>query len=194
MVVATKNVCVLVDFPNGSNYLECLVVNDNTSAYDILEQTKLDIVWSKPSHFGRMLCKINGVGDEIDTSIIAEGKYCKYDGKFWNFGIAMDDEWKHSPVGFNGGSDCWDRDKTWKGLGRITHVCAEEQDIIGLAYGEVGKKPTTIRIDEIKEHLGNINTTKTLLLKEKNPQQTFRERTFLARLKSSLVSFFGMVS
>ncbi len=130
---------VVVELPSGAVSVDCLDISDNSDGYQTLSKTDLDLEWAGPSAFGHQLCMINGFGDE------ANGDYCEYSGKYWGFFKSKGQSWEYLPVGFDGGSSCWNKDL----LSFEGHYCAEEGDVIGLNYGEYGDKPVHHSFEEL---------------------------------------------
>lgn len=130
---------VVVSFPDNSVYGQCLEVAAGTNGYDLLQKTGLSLLWAGPSTFGHMLCRINGVGDEVS------GNACQYSGKYWGLLLAKDNAWNYLPVGFDGGSACWNGEaNSYDG-----HYCAEEGDLLGFRYGAYGELPDFHSFDEV---------------------------------------------
>jgi hypothetical protein len=121
---------VVVTFPDGTTNTECVTIDENASAYEVLQQTSFAIGWSDDPNWGHGMCNINTVGCPTDNC------YCTSD--YWGFYIAKSDSsWKYSPVGFDAGDACWNGDwNSWDG-----HYCASDGDMLGFAYGPYGTKP-----------------------------------------------------
>jgi hypothetical protein len=137
--VTAERVAVVVSFPDDSVYAECVNVAKNTDGYKVLESTELDLTWAGPSSFGHQLCEVNGVGDNV------QGNNCAYSGNYWGFFIADNEAWEYMPVGFDGGSSCWNNDvHSFNG-----HYCASDKDVIGFRYGEYGDKPVYVSFNSI---------------------------------------------
>jgi len=125
-LISAEQVGVIVDFPDGSVHAECLEANGNTNGYDLLNQLSLQTLFSSAGSFGHQLCKINGVGDSVS------GTGCSFSGKYWRFLKITNSQWEYLPVGFNGGSSCWNNDlSSFDG-----HYCTADNEVIGLSYGE----------------------------------------------------------
>lgn len=125
---------VVVEFPDKSVAKKCVNIAENSSGYDVMQSTGLDIEWSAPSQYGHALCKINGIGDAVS------GTACAWGSKYWGFYIKKfnNENWTYSPVGHDGGSGCWNGNLTsYEG-----HYCARDKDMLGYAYGEYGAIPT----------------------------------------------------
>ncbi len=124
---------VVVEFPDKSIVKKCVVTAENASGYEVMQSTGLNIEWSAPSQYGHALCKINGVGDD------ASGTACAWGSNYWGFYIKEfnDENWTYSPVGHDGGSDCWNGDF----ISYDGHYCARDKDMLGYAYGEYGTIP-----------------------------------------------------
>jgi len=136
-VLAAK-VGVVVEFKNGKIYKECVEVSENTDGYDLLQKTKLDILWSPTSAFGQLICQINGEGTDV------QGNFCEFFGEFWNFNIAKNNDWIHSPVGHNGPGGCWNRDE----ISFVGHYCTRGGDVLGYKFTDSGAPPF-ISFDDI---------------------------------------------
>lgn len=146
-IAQAADVCVVVYYPDNTADTECVTVDDGASGYEVMEATSFNLLWSDESMYGRMLCRINGIGDDT------QGQYCGYTGSFWNFNLAEDGEWKHMPVGLDGGDECWNRDFSWSDWATIVHYCAQDNDIISFVYGEGGDVPEMLSIKEIKAYV-----------------------------------------
>jgi hypothetical protein len=89
---SAADVGIVAEFPDGSVKTDC--VSDLTSGYDILQQSAFDVSWSGSGVFGRSLCKIDGVGDEVS------GTVCEWDPNvFWAFFILDGNVWQVASVG-----------------------------------------------------------------------------------------------
>ncbi|MBI2654209.1 hypothetical protein HYX02_05370 [Candidatus Woesearchaeota archaeon] len=129
---------VVVEFKNGDVYKECIDAVENTDGYDLLQKTKLSILWSPQSAFGQLICKINGEGTNV------QGNFCEFFGEFWNFNIAKNNDWAHSPVGHNGPGGCWNRNEN----SFVGHYCTREGDVLGYKFTDSGAPPF-ISFDDI---------------------------------------------
>ena len=129
---------VVVEFKNGDIYKECIDAAEDTNGYDLLQKSKLDILWSPDSAFGRLICRINGEGTDV------EGSFCAYFGEFWSFNIAKDNDWIHSPVGHNGPGGCWNREED----SFVGHYCVKNGDVLGYKFTDSGEPPF-ISFDDI---------------------------------------------
>ncbi len=149
--VSAANVCVVVDYKNGDMDTECVDVPEGIDGYELMNELDLDITWSEyylktllgiTSDYGHGICKINGLGEDVDYAPEKEGMSCewnkKYDKFSWNFNILGTDKWDHMMVAYDGGDSC------------STHYCAKDGDVIGLAFGEWGVKPEPLGIEEIE--------------------------------------------
>jgi|GEM_PF-3473284 len=127
IILASADVGLVVQFPNGTIYTDCMRSFDGKSAYNLLEKTDMNILWSPDSPFGRMLCKIDDIGDDVGPD-----GYCEWSGSYWAFSLSLgrDNGWTmHSPVGFTAGG-CWNREEdSFDG-----HYCSKDGDVIGLEY------------------------------------------------------------
>ncbi len=154
-VVSAANVCVVVQYPDLSSDVECVDVAENANGYEVFEATSLDLLWSPKSFYGRLLCRINGVGDDV------QGQYCKYSGEFWNFNILDNGVYKHSPVGFDGGDTCWNRDFDFSDWSLIVHYCAKDGDVLGFYYGADGY-PEMLNVKNIDFYVDGDKKTGTI--------------------------------
>ena len=92
--VDAANVGIVVEFPDGSVKTDCVPFGDSASGYDILQQSIFNVGWSDPGLYGRSLCKIDGVGDEVS------GTVCVWDPNlFWAFYILDGSSWQMASVG-----------------------------------------------------------------------------------------------
>jgi hypothetical protein len=134
MLIATAQavrVGVVVTFPDGNTYTQCISIAENASAYEIMRETAIPTGWSSDPMWGHGLCSINNTGCPEDNC------YCTSD--YWGFYISTSGTWQYSPVGFDAGESCWNGDwNSWDG-----HYCAKEGQLIGFAYGPYGTKPKT---------------------------------------------------
>ena len=138
--VSAENVGVLIHFPDGSNHIQCISASENANGYELLSKLSLFTLWAGPGPFGHQLCQINGIGDSVS------GTGCSYSGKYWRFLKGTKNNWEYMPVGFNGGTSCWNNDiNSFDG-----HYCAKENDLIALSYGKFDDpKPSFKNFDEI---------------------------------------------
>jgi hypothetical protein len=85
---ATANVGVVVEFPDGEIYTECVDIED-ADGYEVMEASDLDLDWSHYSGMGYSLDEINGVGP-----------YDPETGRYWNLYEAINsDSWDFASVG-----------------------------------------------------------------------------------------------
>lgn len=143
MSVSASQLCVIVYYPDETADGRCINVNEGADGKEVLEKTGFDLLWTPDSMFGQMLCKINGIGTNVAGSV------CHYDGEFWNFVLKDGDKWGHSPVGLNGGNECWNRDFSFSDWDKIVHYCAKDNDLIGFAFGAAGASPDMLKIKEV---------------------------------------------
>jgi hypothetical protein len=91
--VDAVKVGVIVEFPDGSVKTDCIF--EKNSGYDILQESILDIDWSNPGLFGRALCKIDDIGDDVSSF----AGNCVWDPNlFWAFYILDGSSWGIAPV------------------------------------------------------------------------------------------------
>ncbi|GEM_PF-1117331 len=114
-IVAAENIALVVELPDGILKQECVNVPKQTSAYDILGKSHLDLTWSSPSLYGHALCKIEGYGNEVS------GTNCVWGNESWAFFIydKNSQQWKYSSVGYDVPGGCG------------FHYCAVDGDILG---------------------------------------------------------------
>lgn len=123
------HVGVVVEFPNGALYTECVSVERASDAYEILQGTGLAPTWIQHPIYGHGLCSLLDVGCQ-------EGCACK--SEYWNFYTKRKGgEWQYSAVGFDGGSSCRE------------HYCAREGDMLGFTFNSDGKRPRKISFEEV---------------------------------------------
>jgi len=125
---ASAKVGVLVEFPGGDLYIDCVDISENSSAYSILQKTSLELDWTNDGAWGRALCKIDDTGSD------PAGDSCSDWSSYWAFSLSLnkDSSWTtHAPVGFTMGG-CWNRDYTTPSYDG--HYCAQDGDVIGLHY------------------------------------------------------------
>jgi len=136
-LVNAAEVCVVVDYKDGEPDSKCIDIDEGKDGYELLEEIGWSLLWTPDSFYGRMLCKINDVGTDVDAGT----GYCEYTGDFWNFVLVDGNEWGHMPVGLTGGDTCWNRDFSWSDWSKVVHYCTKDGDTIGLAFGEAGAEP-----------------------------------------------------
>lgn len=140
-LIIADRVGVIVTFPDGSVNGECLNADNGINGYDLIQKLSLQTLFAGPSSFGHMLCKVNGIGNEIN------GNFCSFSSnKFWRFAIGGDNSWKSMPVGFDGGNSCWNRDiNSYDG-----HYCVKDRNVIGLDFVEFSENfPAFYSFDQI---------------------------------------------
>jgi hypothetical protein len=146
-------VAVVVDLHNQT-YTKCVTVSDNADAYKVIQETSLDIAWSYfGGSLGHGLCGINEVGCP------SENCYCDA-SKYWGFYVKQktSGSWSYSQTGFDGGTSCSE------------HYCAKDGDMIGLAYGEFGTKPTEYEYNEICNTKKAKDKIYTIVFEPQNPE------------------------
>ena len=148
-LVSAAEVCVVIDYgtagknPDG----DCIDIDEGKNGKDVLEAMNLDLLWTPESIWGQMVCKINDVGTDLD------GTTCYYDlvkQEFWNFALVDGDEWGHSPVGLNGGDECWNRDFSWSDWSKVVHYCVKDGDVLAFVFGPGGVEPDTFNVNVSK--------------------------------------------
>ena len=138
---AGTRVGVVVRYSSGSEFTQCVSVDEGADGYEVLQETSLDIEWDYyDALFGHSLCKIE------DTGCPSSNCWCGGDS-YW--GLMMqsygEHDWTYLPVGFDGGSSCWNGElSSWDG-----HCCAESGDLIAVAYGPYGTQPSSYDFDDI---------------------------------------------
>ncbi len=140
------DVGIIVELEDGSVKTDCISAEEGTDGYELLQNSNFDILWSPESAFGQLICKIDGEGTN------AQGSFCEYFGKFWNFNIQSygENSWIHSPVGHNGPGGCWNRkENSFAG-----HYCALDKDVIGYKFGEGAEGPPLRTFKQVCENLG----------------------------------------
>jgi len=102
-LVNAAEVCVIADYGSSGEEPDstCIDIDEGKSGYELLEDTNFGLLWSPASAFGRMICKIDDIGTDVD------GQYCAYSGEYWNLALNRDGKWLHLPVGLDAGTDCW---------------------------------------------------------------------------------------
>jgi hypothetical protein len=125
--ISADRVGVLIDFPDGSTHVQCIEAEENTNGYDLLNDLSLSTIFAGPGSFGHQLCQINGVGDSVSGTGCSFGQ-----NKYWRFLNGINNVFEYMPVGFDGGSSCWNGDlNSFNG-----HYCVQDGDVVGLSYGE----------------------------------------------------------
>ncbi len=122
---------LVVEFPNNAIFTECIDVEKNANAYEILQKSGLKTTWSFHTQYGHGLCAI------LDTGCPADNCFCST--KYWNFYIKRlgEDSWTYSPVGFDGGPSCSE------------HYCARDGDLLGFVYNVHGEMPREFSFEDI---------------------------------------------
>jgi len=119
---------VVVDFPDGSTFSQCIQTDEGVNGYELANTMAKSTTWG-PEHpqFGHSLCKIDGFGNKVT------GTGCEWTGTYWAYWvIASGSTWTSMPVGHDGGETCWNRDPySWSG-----HYCVQDKDVIGYVFGE----------------------------------------------------------
>ena len=133
-IASAANVCVVVYYLDKTADSKCVNIADSVDGKAALDATGFSTLWTPDSEFGQMVCKIGGVGTDVNS---ATG-YCEYSGDFWNFVLKDGAKWGHSPIGLNGGTQCWNRDFSWSDWSTIVHYCARDGDLIGFAFVRAG--------------------------------------------------------
>lgn len=129
-LVNAANVCVIVDYGDEIK-TNCLNVKNGVEGDKLLDSTIFDISWSAAGIYGKALCKIDNIGDEV----VGDG--CKWGTKYWGFYILKNGAWSYMPVGFSGSVGCWNGDlSSYDG-----HYCAIDGDVLGFKYGGYGILP-----------------------------------------------------
>jgi len=103
-LVNAAEVCVVVDYSDESDDnpdSKCIEIDEGKSGFELMEETRWDLLWSPESIFGRMLCRINDIGTDVS------GQYCAYSGEFWNLVLNRGGDWLHMPVGLDAPGNCW---------------------------------------------------------------------------------------
>ncbi|MBI3036553.1 hypothetical protein HYY73_02255 [Candidatus Woesearchaeota archaeon] len=151
-IPAVADTGILVEYPDGTADTFCVRTESKLSGYGLLQKSKFSTEWSASSSFGRLLCKVNGIGTDV------KGTSCEFNGEFWGFFLKSGSTWEFSPVGLESQGDCWD--------GRFTsfigHYCAQGGDLIALKFGDGSKKPKeTIFTDVCRQYvqIGKVSAT-----------------------------------
>ncbi len=133
--VSAGSVCVVVDYGDQIK-TQCLNAKEGIDGTKLLDSTIFDLSWSEAGIYGKALCKIDGVGDDV------LGTGCEWGTKYWGFYILKNQVWSYMPVGFSGSGDCWNRDLfSYNG-----HYCVNGGDILGFKYGGYGIFPNLSNI------------------------------------------------
>ncbi len=145
-LVSAANVGVVVTYPNGTDFKQCVGANTNSNGYEILNEANLNVGWSNHAEWGHSPCNINGVGLDV------VGDSCKWSlgtTDYWSFSIVDGESWKYSATGWDAqGDSCWDRVYDYVRV-RHDHYCAVQGDVLGFAYGPYGKEPTFYNYDNV---------------------------------------------
>src|SRR3989338_2423297 len=93
-LVSAVNVGIVVTYPNGTDFKQCVGVNTNANGYEVLNKADLGIGWSEAGIYGHAFCKIGGVGDEVS------GTGCQWGATdYWGFFIVNNNAWGYMHVG-----------------------------------------------------------------------------------------------
>ncbi len=174
-----EEVGVIVTFQNGKSFGHCAAFTSPENGYDIMQKIPLPQAWSEKGAFGRQLCQINGVGDDVT------GASCGFNGKYWGFFLADKNKntWEYMPVGFDGGDTCWNRDFGSYG----GHYCARDGDVIGFRYGEFGEFPAVYSFETVCRPL-KIEDTE-VFIDGKKQGGTFESGTIIAAWPNATLKF-----
>lgn len=88
--VVSANIGIVVDY-NTSVQTECIVTDDSMLASSLLDRSQFQVTYSPTGAFGRLVCKINGIGTEV------EGQYCAFTGDYW--GLYLNNPWTFASSG-----------------------------------------------------------------------------------------------
>jgi hypothetical protein len=160
-------VAVVITQPQGETFTKCLSVDKALNAYEVLERTGQDITWSFPGPWGHGLCAIGGTGCPANNCFCDDANSWRFYARQWS-----SDAWTLSMKSFDGGASC------------VEHYCAQDGDVIGLAYGTDGAEPVSYKYDEICQPVtssGSSHTDDTT----KETTTTRRATTTTAPLTSS---------
>jgi hypothetical protein len=127
-----SRVAIVITQPQGDTYTKCLSVDQSLNAYEVLKYTGQDITWSSPGPWGHGLCAISGTGCPEKNCFCDDVNSWRFYLKQWS-----SDEWTLSMKSFDGGTSCEDR------------YCAQEGDVIGLAFGPDGTEPVSYKYSDI---------------------------------------------
>jgi len=131
--VTAANVCVVVYYPDKTADSECVDVANNANGYEVLEAASLNIEWKDwGALYGHSLCRINGVGRDVDNCFGNLGD------PYWNMNLLENNKWNHAMIGFDSSGGC------------SVHYCAEDNDMIGFAWGTDGAMPEMLKINDIE--------------------------------------------
>ena len=80
---ALADVGIVVDFPSGETKTDCIRTQRSLSAFDALERSRFDVLWSGS---GRLVCSLDGVGSERGGGFCAPGGWAFYSnaGSGWS--------------------------------------------------------------------------------------------------------------
>ncbi|MFH1641829.1 MAG: hypothetical protein ABIC04_02935 [Nanoarchaeota archaeon] len=134
------DVCIVAQLDSDKVVGDCVNVASNADGFTVLDKSGVDFTWSEPGEYGRALCKIEGIGDDVS------GSGCSWGSDYWGFYLIMDNTWSYLPVGFDTPGDCWNHDLSSFG----GHYCAVDGDVIGFRYGPFGTLPDMLNLDSIK--------------------------------------------
>ena len=141
--VTAVKLCAVSQFEDEEPLSKCFEIDENADGVRVFEQLAT-LTLSPNGTFGRLVCKVDGKGTEV------QGNFCQFSGKFWNFAKIEGNEWKHMPIGLDGGPTCWNRDINFNDFSQIVHYCATEGDTVALAFGDSLKVPDMLKIKDFK--------------------------------------------
>jgi len=90
----SKQVGLVVQFPDGAVHTEVVTVAEDATVADVLKNASVSVTISETS-WGPALCAIESTGCPADNC------FCNPD-MFWAFYLQEGDQWKPSPVGIGG--------------------------------------------------------------------------------------------
>jgi len=132
-IVSATEVALVVEFPNGTIYTECIDTRDETSGYNLIQQSGFTATWGDTGS-SHNLCMINDQGSAVNQD--GSGT-CQTDE--WAMYLSTEESWQALPVDYDSGNTCWNRD-----FGSNTgYYCGVNSDVLGLTYG-TGAAPTSV--------------------------------------------------
>jgi hypothetical protein len=147
---------VVIEMPGEKTYTKCLSVDEGTDAFQLLQKTGRDILWSQPGPSGHGICSINAIGCPKEEC------FCASEQSWYTY---IQEPGRESWVDllqsryFDGGESCDE------------HYCAKQGDILGLIYAEDGTKPKDISFTQICAKNPDLKQYYSAIIEPENPQE-----------------------
>jgi hypothetical protein len=153
---AKVKVAVVIEIPGEKAFTKCLVVEQGTNAFQILNRSSRDIVWSEEGPSGHGICSINSVGCPIDDCFCASEQswhtYLKESGHSSWIDLLQ-------TKSLDGGENCKE------------HYCAQPGDILSLIYADETTRPQSYSFSQICGKSGDLKDYYFATIEPKNPEK-----------------------